>query len=93
MAKTSKQPTSKKKRNTARNKRFISQFIRDVIERAVKTFCQVLVGFIGAGVAFGDVEWSHAISVAGVAAITSVLTSIASYNIGEKGTASLTDGQ
>lgn len=67
-------------------------FIKDMAERAIKTFAQVLLGFIGAGVAFGDIDWTHALSVAGVAVLASILTSIASYNIGEKGTASVNKG-
>lgn len=70
----------------------MKKFILDMLERALKTFAQVLVGFIGAGAAFGDIDWGHALSVAGVAVLASILTSIASYNIGEKGTASVNKG-
>lgn len=48
-----------------------------VAERAVKTFAQSLVASIGATqVAFGDVDWQLALSVSGVAALVSVLTSL-----------------
>lgn len=68
----------------------MKEFIKDVIERAVKTFCQVMLGFIGVdGIALGDINWGKAVSIAGAAALASVLTSIASYNIGNKGTASI----
>lgn len=68
----------------------IKNFLKDMTERMVKTFAQVLLGFIGIeGVAFGDVDWLKALSVAGLAALASVLTSIISFNVGNKGTASL----
>ena len=56
-------------------------FIKDVAERSIKTFAQVMLSFIGVeGLAFGDVDWVKALSVAGLAALASVLTSIISYN-------------
>ena len=45
--------------------------------RAVKTFAQALIAGIGAGVAIYEVNWSYALSVAAVAAILSLLTSLA----------------
>ncbi len=45
--------------------------------RAVKTFAQALIAGIGTGVALLEVNWSYAISVAAVAAILSLLTSLA----------------
>lgn len=63
-------------------------FIKDVAERSIKTFAQVMLSFIGVeGLAFGDVDWIKALSVAGLAMLASVLTSIISYNF--SGTASL----
>lgn len=48
-----------------------------VCERGVKTFAQSLIASIGATqVAFGDVDWGLALSVAGVSALVSVLTSL-----------------
>ena len=68
----------------------MKEFIKDTIERSVKTFCQVMLGFIGVdGIALGDINWGKAVSIAGAAALASILTSIASYNIGNKGTASI----
>ena len=68
----------------------MKDFIKDMVERAVKTFAQVLLGFIGIeGVGFGDVNWVRALSVAGVATLASILMSIISFNFGDKGTASL----
>lgn len=45
--------------------------------RAVKTFAQALIACIGTGVALLEVNWSYALSVAAVAAILSLLTSLA----------------
>ena len=65
-------------------------FIKDMIERAIKTFAQTMLGYTSVtGVAFGDIDWVLALSVSGVAALTSILTSVASYNVGDEGTASL----
>lgn len=52
-------------------------------ERAVRTFAQALLAAIGVGaVAFEQVDWPLALSVAGVAALTSVLTSMVAANFG-----------
>lgn len=68
----------------------MNDFLKDLIERAVKTFSQVLLGFIGTeGIAFGDVNWGKALSVAALATLASVLMSVASFNLGSKGTASV----
>ena len=45
--------------------------------RAVKTFAQALIASVGTSVALLDVNWSYALSVAAVAAILSLLTSLA----------------
>lgn len=45
--------------------------------RALKTAAQSAVGTIGASVAMGDVDWPLVISAAALAAIVSVLTSLA----------------
>ena len=45
--------------------------------RAVKTFAQALIAGIGTGAALLEVNWSYALSVAAVAAILSLLTSLA----------------
>lgn len=55
-------------------------------ERAVKTFAQVLVGLLATNVGgITDVDWQAAASVGGLAAIVSVLTSVASGKIGADG--------
>lgn len=45
--------------------------------RAVKTFAQAMLATISVGQTFAEVTWLNACSVAGVAALISVLTSIA----------------
>jgi len=45
--------------------------------RAIKTFAQALIAGIGTGAALLEVNWSYALSVAAVAAILSLLTSLA----------------
>ena len=45
--------------------------------RAVRTFAQALIAGIGTGAALLEVNWSYALSVAAVAAILSLLTSLA----------------
>lgn len=59
-----------------------SKFWKAAGERAVKTFAQALVAAIGAGAAgVADVDWLQAVSVAGLAAVISVLTSIGSTQV------------
>ena len=46
--------------------------------RAAKTFCQTAVSMIGTGaVGFTDLDWIQIASVSGVAALVSILTSVA----------------
>ena len=46
--------------------------------RAAKTFCQTAVSLIGTGaVGFTDLDWIKIASVSGVAALVSILTSVA----------------
>ena len=55
-------------------------------ERAVKTFAQTAVAILTAGTTgLLDVDWGQMASVAGLAAVVSVLTSIASDGIGGSG--------
>ena len=53
------------------------QWLKSAGVRAIKTFAQALGGFITVGAALSDINWGFAISVATVATIYSVLTSIA----------------
>lgn len=45
--------------------------------RAVKTFAQAILGGIAVGMAMSEVDWLHLVSVAVVAALISILTSLA----------------
>ena len=45
--------------------------------RAIKTFAQTALSMLTVGQAFIDVNWVNVLSVAGVAAVYSLLTSIA----------------
>ena len=66
-----------------------SSFWKATAERAIKTFAQTLVASgIVVGVAGWD-KWQAALIAAGIAALLSVVTSVASVSIGEKGTPSL----
>jgi len=66
----------------------MNHFLKDLLERAVKTVIQSTVAAIGTATAFGDVQWKHVVSVVALATLTSVLTSLGSYHIGEKGNCS-----
>ena len=45
--------------------------------RALKTVCQTALGFITVGMAINDVDWKNVASVAVVAGIYSLITSLA----------------
>ncbi|MFC0547037.1 holin [Kutzneria chonburiensis] len=60
------------------------------LDRAVRTFAQTLVAVLGAnGVGLLDAPWPAALSAAGMAAVLSVLTSVAASNAGTPGTPDL----
>ena len=53
-------------------------WIKAALIRAVKTFAQTMTALIGTGaVGFTDLDWLKILSVSGVAALLSLLTSIA----------------
>lgn len=57
---------------------FASLFWRGAAERAVKTFAQALIAVLGAdGFGLLNAPWLTALSTAGMAALLSVLTSVA----------------
>ena len=66
-------------------------FWKDAFERALKTAVQVVIGFFVAGISIFDVDWGDAFAVAAAAAVLSLLTSVASAPVNDKGTASLVD--
>lgn len=67
---------------------FTKTFWKDTAERAVKTFVQSLIAAAATG-ATGvlDVDWVNAFSVAGLATLISVGTSVGGIKTGEVSTA------
>jgi hypothetical protein len=63
---------------------FTKSFVKDLAERAIKTFAQSAVAVLTAG-ATGvlDVDWVNVLSVSLLATIVSILTSVASGNVGD----------
>ena len=61
---------------------FSRAFIVAAGERALKTFAQALVAVFAAGVTILDIDWMQSVAVAGTAALLSILTSVASNNVG-----------
>lgn len=54
-------------------------FWADTAVRAIKTFAQAAVALLGANsIGLLDVDWVNLVSVAGLAAVASLLTSVAS---------------
>lgn len=53
------------------------RFIVAAAIRSLRTFAQTFVGFVAVGAALEEVQWLRALSVSAVAAILSILTSIA----------------
>jgi hypothetical protein len=53
-----------------------------VVERAVKTFTQSLIAFIGTATMFDQVDWKTGLSAAALAAVYSVVTSVAATRAG-----------
>ena len=70
---------------------FTKAFFLATLERSIKTFAQTLVAVLGVG--FLDIlktDWVQSLSVAAGAAVLSILTSVASAEIGKMGGPSLT---
>lgn len=66
-------------------------FWRDAFERALRTFAQALIAVLAAGpIGLLDVPWWGALSAAGLAALLSLLTSVAASGSGDPGTAAFT---
>ena len=53
------------------------EFLIAAAIRAARTFAQAAIGMITVGSAFHDVNWIQVLSVSGVSAVLSILTSIA----------------
>lgn len=73
---------------------FLSKlFIEETVERAVKTAAQAaLASFIVGETALQGVDWATVGGITAVAALASVLTSLASGPFGPEGTPSLIKG-
>lgn len=54
-----------------------SKWVKSALIRAVKTFAQTAISMLTVGQAFIDINWINVLSVSGVAAIISLLTSVA----------------
>lgn len=52
-------------------------FLKKALIRAIRTFAQTALAMITVGAAFNEVDWLRMLSVAGVAAVGSILTSLA----------------
>jgi len=69
---------------------FTYLFWRFTFERAVKTFAQTVTAlFSASGIGLLNAPWIEVLSVAGMTALLSVLTSIASERVGEPESPSL----
>ena len=58
-------------------KKTVKEWARAAAVRAVKTAAQTAVGVIGAAAVMGDVQWAMVGSAAALAAVVSLLTSVA----------------
>lgn len=58
-------------------KKLTSEWFQAALIRAIKTVAQTVVGMVTVGAAFSEVNWGYIWSVAAVAGILSLLTSIA----------------
>jgi len=66
------------------------QFWTDALERAVRTFAQALVAMLVVGFVFTDVAaWGEALLASAVAALISLLTSVAASGVGDPSSPSL----
>ena len=68
-----------------------ARFWKSTIERLIKTFAQTAAGLItGEGLGLLDVNWTIVLSVAGLAAVYSLLTSVGSAPFSDPGSPALT---
>lgn len=63
---------------------FTSNFWKQAAERAIKTFVQAALALLGGdGLGVLDIAWPNVASVGALAALISVLTSVATAGVGE----------
>jgi hypothetical protein len=70
----------------------MKKFMKDMLERAIKTAAQTAIAAIGTSATIGEVNWSVVISTVAIATALSILTSIASKPIGDSDSASIIKG-
>lgn len=69
---------------------FTKPFLIQTVERAVKTFAQTVVALAGASkLDWLSLDWPQLLATAGIAAILSILSSVASDKIGPANTPSI----
>lgn len=56
---------------------FTRAWLKAAAVRALKTFAQTMLGSIAVGSAISEVQWGYILSVSVVAALLSILTSVA----------------
>lgn len=56
---------------------YIKKWAKAALVRALKTFAQTFAAGITIGALWTEIQWTHALSAAGVAFVYSILTSIA----------------
>ena len=59
-----------------KDKDYLLKWLKASAIRALKTFAQSALSMITVGAAFEEIKWPYVASVAGVAAVYSILTSI-----------------
>lgn len=69
----------------------MTDFLKDTAERAVKTAAETAIALIGTAKFVSEIDVLAICSGVLVATVLSVLASIASYNAGTTGTASMVD--
>lgn len=55
----------------------MKQFLKAMLIRAIKTFCQTAVALIAVGATIAETDWLYILSVSAVAFVVSCLTSVA----------------
>lgn len=68
---------------------FTRNFLRQALERAIKTAAQAALALIAVGGGILEVDWAQVGSVAGLAAVASVLTSAVGSGVGQPDSPSL----